>query len=164
MISALILEEIMWKNRLLCKNKIVTIFLLVFYTSKRYLFKKHTSYINFSFVSWLILHVKCYIWHELRLYSHLSLSPPVSPMKNNAQLVSSPAKRKTGPVGSPLRNIQVEQAVLSGSKSQRNPFYKEQLNGNLESSQNILGLHDNMEEKLSKLSETENDEPVLQIK
>ena len=49
MISALILEEIMWKSRLkcwrLCKNKIVTIFLLVFYTSKRYLLKKHALYI-----------------------------------------------------------------------------------------------------------------------
>ena len=49
MISALILEEILWKSRskcgLLCKNKIVTIFLQVFYTSKRYLLKKHTSYI-----------------------------------------------------------------------------------------------------------------------
>ena len=35
------MEEIMWESRLkcglLCKNKIVTIFLLVFYTSKRYL-------------------------------------------------------------------------------------------------------------------------------
>ena len=39
MISALILEEIIWKSRLKCgllwKNKTVTIFLLVFYTSKR---------------------------------------------------------------------------------------------------------------------------------
>ena len=45
MISALILEEIMWKSRLkcglLCKNEIVTIFLLVFFfTSKLYLLRK----------------------------------------------------------------------------------------------------------------------------
>ena len=50
MISALILEEIMWTNRLkrglLCKNKIITTFLLVFYTSKRYLLKKYASYIQ----------------------------------------------------------------------------------------------------------------------
>jgi hypothetical protein len=46
MISALILEKIMWKSNLkfglLCKNKIVTIFLLFFYISKRYLLKKNT--------------------------------------------------------------------------------------------------------------------------
>ena len=38
MISALILEEIMWKSRLkcglLCKNKIATLFLLVFVISQ----------------------------------------------------------------------------------------------------------------------------------
>ena len=40
----------MWESKLkcglLCKNKIVTVFLLVFYTSKRYLLKKQASYLK----------------------------------------------------------------------------------------------------------------------
>ena len=36
------------KSGILCKNKIVPMFLLVFYTSKQYLLKKHASYVSCS--------------------------------------------------------------------------------------------------------------------
>ena len=78
MISALILEEIMWKARLkcgvLCKNKTVTMFLLVFYTPKRYLLKKNTPHIYI--IGW---EPTVEIWRLIFINLNLVLRKPIFP-------------------------------------------------------------------------------------
>ena len=84
MISALILEEITWKIKLkcglLCKNKIVTIFLLVFLTPQNGTYLKNTPHIYiYIYIYMICVEVISYVIMEgrkccLKIWSRCSLS------------------------------------------------------------------------------------------